>query len=151
MIAIIEMPQGTTLKYEVNKHDGTLHLDRVLNQPVPYNYGFIPHTLCGDGDPLDVFVVGNIPIYPLTSVNVELLGVLHCTDNGEEDDKLIAMIMGDERGRNIGSDVVRAYLASYKPGFEVVSFGDKADAARTFLSACQKFDIQLMSGLSKNY
>lgn len=127
--AIIEIPQGSLLKYEVDKSDGLLIVDRVLNQPIPYNYGYIPNTLCGDGDPLDVFVLGNISVAPLSKLKIELLGVLHCIDNGEEDDKLIAMIVGNEEARHMGTDIIRTYLNTYKTGFEILSQGDAEEAA----------------------
>lgn len=135
MIAIIEMPQGSLLKYEMSKDDGILTVDRVLNQPVPYNYGYIPATLCGDGDPLDVFVLGNIPIHPGARVNVELLGVLNCVDNGEQDDKLVAIIVGNEEARYMGTDLIRTYLASYKTGFQILSYGDAEEAAKVLHKA----------------
>ena len=150
MKAIIEMPQGTTHKYEMDKDEGVLTLDRVLNQPVPYNYGFTPHTLCGDGDPLDVFVLGNAPIYPLTSVKVELLGVLHCTDNGEQDDKLIAMVVGDEQARHMGWDIVRTYLLSYKADFQIVSSVDPEDALKTFLISQKAYHDSRSAALAEN-
>lgn len=140
MIAIIEIPQGSVLKYEVDKSDGTLMVDRMLNQPVPYNYGYLPRTLQNDGDPLDIFVVGNIPIQPLAKVRVELIGVLKCLDNGVEDDKLLAIIEGDETGsRFMGTDIVRTYLSSYKKGFEVISFGDKEEAMKTYEKSIQMY------------
>lgn len=140
MIAIIEIPQGSVLKYEVDKSDGTLMVDRMLNQPVPYNYGYLPRTLQNDGDPLDIFVVGNIPIQPLAKVRVELIGVLKCLDNGVEDDKLLAIIEGDETGsRFMGTDIVRTYLSSYKKGFEVISFGDKEEAMKTYKKSIQMY------------
>lgn len=147
MKAIIEMPQGSVLKYEMDKDTGTLILDRVLNQPVPYNYGFVPFTLCGDGDPLDVFVIGNLPIYPLTAVKIEILGVLNCIDNGEEDDKLIAMIDGDEQARHMGTDIIRTYLTSYKTGFEIVSSGDSDDALDTLLNARRNYQNSVLDEL----
>src|SRR5437868_11382710 len=93
--AIVEIPKGSFYKYEIDKDDGNLVLDRPMNQSIPYNYGFIPETLCGDGDPLDVFIVSYHPIPPLTKVEVVIVGVLKCIDNGEEDDKIIAMIAGE--------------------------------------------------------
>ena len=144
MIAIIEMPQGCILKYEVNKEDGSLMVDRMLNQPVPYNYGYFPGTLQNDGDPLDVFVIGNIPIHPLTKVRVELIGVLKCMDNGVEDDKILAIIEGDETGsRHIGTDIVRSYLTSYKKGFEILEMGDSEEAHRIYNESLDQYVTSL--------
>jgi inorganic pyrophosphatase len=92
--AIIEMPKGTSYKYEVNKETGALRIDRQLNRCVPYNYGFVPDTMCSDGDPLDIFVISNEPINPLTEVEVSILGVFECTDNGVSDNKLISVLVG---------------------------------------------------------
>src|SRR5262252_7021440 len=68
--AIIEIPKGSTNKYELDKETGLLRLDRVLHSAVyyPADYGFIPRTYCDDGDPLDVLVLGQEPVYPLTLV-----------------------------------------------------------------------------------
>lgn len=126
--AVIEMPQGSYLKYELRKEDNALLVDRILNQPVPYNYGYVPDTLCDDGDPLDVFVLGNLSVHPMARVKIELLGVLHCVDNGEKDDKLIAIIEGDEQARTMGTDIIRTYLTSYKKGFEITSYGNSEEA-----------------------
>ena len=68
--AVIEIPKGSTNKYELDKETGLLRLDRVLYSAVyyPADYGFIPRTYCDDGDPLDVLVLGQEPVYPLTIV-----------------------------------------------------------------------------------
>jgi inorganic pyrophosphatase len=133
--AIVEMPKGSSYKYEVNKEDGGLKLDRPLNQSIPFNYGFIPETLCQDGDPLDVFVLSHHPIPPLTKVEVNILGVLKCTDNGIEDDKLVASLVGEE-----GTEVslvnsipyILTYLNTYKSGFEVLAFEDAPWGIKTY-------------------
>lgn len=125
--AVVEIPQGSYYKYEVDKQDGTLTLDRVLVQPYPYNYGFIPNTLCGDGDPLDVFIISDQAIHPLTKVHIELVGVLRCTDNGHEDDKLLALIVGDPFPE-AGKSIIAKFLETYKTGFTVHSMGDEMEA-----------------------
>src|SRR5262245_41045683 len=68
--AVIEIPKGSTNKYELDKDTGLLRLDRVLYSAVHYpaDYGFIPRTFCDDGDPLDVLVLGQEPVFPLTVV-----------------------------------------------------------------------------------
>jgi inorganic pyrophosphatase len=131
--AIIEMPQGTSLKYEVDKQTGQLLLDRPLNQSIPYNYGFIPKTLCGDGDPLDIFVVCDEPIYPLTKLNVEIVGALHCTDNGDLDDKIVAHLVGDTRPHMFGLRLIQNYLETYKKDFQVHEIWDKDMAVALYL------------------
>lgn len=119
-IVVVEIPQGSLFKYEFDKESNMLMVDRPLNQPCPYNYGYIPKTLCGDGDPLDVFILGDTSIQPLAGVKVFILGALRCTDNGDSDDKLIAIIAGDENWMNgSGSQLISNYLTSYKSGFVI--------------------------------
>ncbi|MCE9634305.1 MAG: inorganic diphosphatase [Planctomycetes bacterium] len=91
--AIIEVPQGSKNKYELDKATGLLRLDRVLYSSVHYpaNYGFIPRTHCDDGDPLDILVLGQEPVHPLTIVEARILGVMRMRDEKGLDDKLIAV------------------------------------------------------------
>lgn len=91
--AIIEVPQGSKNKYELDKATGLLRLDRVLYSAVHYpaNYGFIPRTHCDDGDPLDILVLGQEPVHPLTLVDARVLGVMPMRDEKGLDDKLIAV------------------------------------------------------------
>ena len=94
---IIEIPAGSKNKYELDKELGILRLDRVLHSAVHYpaNYGFIPRSYCGDGDPLDVLVLGQEPIDPLTLVEVRPVGVMHMLDQGKEDEKVLAVHTND--------------------------------------------------------
>lgn len=129
--AVVEIPHGSMYKYEVDKASGLLTVDRPLPRPLPYNYGYIPNTLHGDGDPLDVCIVGCNSIQPLAKVKVILRGVLKCLDNGFSDDKLIATVVGEEiNDLDIWShvDVVKDYLSTYKKGFVVGKFEDVAEA-----------------------
>ena len=114
---IIEMPKGTSYKYEVDKDSGRLVLDRVLELQIPENYGFIPNTLSEDGDPLDVFVFSKEPIPPLTKVTGKVLGGYACLDSGVKDDKIFISV-GDsfDWAANIFD-----YLSSYKRGFQVLN------------------------------
>lgn len=118
--AIVEIPKDSYNKYEVK--NGHLKLDRILDIPCPENYGFIPNTLAEDGDPLDVFIINNIALPPLTEVEVEIIGVLKCMDQGIIDNKLIA-IMNDFLMYNddMLEDIIY-YLTNYKTGFEVLDF-----------------------------
>lgn len=95
--AIIEVPQGSKNKYELDKATGLLRLDRVLYSSVHYpaNYGFIPRTHCDDGDPLDILVLGQEPVHPLTLVEARILGVMRMRDEKGLDDKLIAVSAHD--------------------------------------------------------
>jgi inorganic pyrophosphatase len=118
--ALVEIPIGSWYKYEVCKLTGRLQVNRPLPSPLPYNYGFFPGTLSPDGDPLDVCILGGSPIEPLSYANVRILGALICVDNGESDDKILAIVEGDESFFVEGqTSVVRRYLSTYKPGFEV--------------------------------
>ena len=96
--AVVEIPSGYGDKYEVDKADGSLKLDRPLNQVVPENYGFIPLTLSPDSDPIDLFVLHFRPIFPLAKVEVELHSIIYCSDSGVSDDKLIGIVVGTEFG-----------------------------------------------------
>lgn len=136
--AVIEMPQGTILKYEADKRHGGLMLDRVLNQPVPFNYGYVNNTLCGDGDPLDIFILGDTPIYPLTKVKFRPIGVLKCVDNGDSDDKIIAVLQGEDFWANgAGIGLIKTYLETYKKGFQIVSEGGLEEAIKV-LNECRQ-------------
>jgi inorganic pyrophosphatase len=79
---IIEIPKGSTNKYELDKETGLLRLDRVLHSAVyyPADYGFIPRTYCDDGDALDALVLGQEPVYPLTIVMSRAIGVMRMRD-----------------------------------------------------------------------
>src|SRR6201992_4481302 len=86
---VIEVPVGgEPIKYEMDKEAGTLVVDRFLYTAMrdPGNYGFIPHTLCGDGDPLDVLVMNSRPLVPGAVVRCRPVGVLFMEDDGGEDD-----------------------------------------------------------------
>src|SRR5262245_14720883 len=88
---IVEIPKGSTNKYELDKETGLLRLDRVLYSAVyyPADYGFIPRTCCDDGDPLDVLVLGQEPVYPLTIVEGRAIGVMRMRDEKGVDDKVV--------------------------------------------------------------
>lgn len=91
---IIEIPMGgEPIKYEIDKDSGALFVDRILSTSMRYpcNYGYVPHTLCGDGDPVDVLVFMNRPLLPGSVVKCRPLGVLKMTDESGEDAKVIAV------------------------------------------------------------
>ncbi|MDR0834026.1 MAG: inorganic diphosphatase [Candidatus Symbiothrix sp.] len=94
---IIEIPKGTRAKYELDKASGLLRLDRVLYSSVyyPANYGFIPQTYGEDKDPLDILILSQIEVVPLCIVPSRIIGVMRMQDNGEADDKIIAVSAGD--------------------------------------------------------
>ena len=96
-MAVIEIPDGSNCKYELDKQTGLLRLDRVLytSTHYPANYGFIPRTYADDGDPLDVLVLCSESIHPMTLVQVYPIGVMRMIDNGALDDKIIAVPFSD--------------------------------------------------------
>lgn len=95
--AIIEIPAESKAKYELDKESGLLKLDRVLYSAVHYpaNYGFIPQSYCDDNDPLDILVFCTVAVQPLCMMEAKVLGVMHMLDQGEGDDKIIAVANGD--------------------------------------------------------
>ena len=95
--AVIEISKGSKKKYELDKETGMIILDRILytSTHYPANYGFIPLTLAGDNDPLDVLVLCQEDIEPLSLVEVYPIGVLKMIDSDEVDEKIIAIPFGD--------------------------------------------------------
>lgn len=95
--AIIEIPQNTRAKYELDKTTGMLKLDRVLYSSMyyPANYGFIPRTYCDDKDPLDIVVLSQITVVPMCLISAKVIGVMRMLDGGELDDKIIAVADND--------------------------------------------------------
>jgi len=92
-ICVVEIPKDSRNKYEIDKETGMLVLDRLMTTSLRYssNYGFIPRTLSEDGDPLDVFIVCHEEIPPLTLVRCAPIGLIEMIDNGERDEKIIAV------------------------------------------------------------
>jgi inorganic pyrophosphatase len=91
---VVEVPVGgEPIKYEMDKAAGTLVVDRFLHTPMRYpgNYGFVPHTLSEDGDPIDVLVANTRPIVPGAVINVRPIGVLKMEDNAGGDEKILAV------------------------------------------------------------
>jgi inorganic pyrophosphatase len=95
--AIIEIPQGSKVKYELDKASGLLRVDRMLYSSVVYpaNYGFIPRTYADDNDPLDVLVLAQEAVDPLSILRARPIGMMSMTDEGQEDAKIICIHMDD--------------------------------------------------------
>ncbi len=95
--AIIEVPKGSKVKYELDKTSGLIKVDRILYSAVHYpaNYGFIPRTYCDDNDPLDILVFGQETVVPLCIMRARPIGVMKMIDGGQEDDKIIAVHADD--------------------------------------------------------
>jgi inorganic pyrophosphatase len=95
--SVIEIPMGSSVKYELDKETGLLKLDRILYSAVyyPANYGFIPQTLAEDDDPLDVLVLCQEPVAPLTLVHSRAIGLMTMIDSGKRDHKVLAVATHD--------------------------------------------------------
>lgn len=137
---------GEPIKYEMNKEAGTLFVDRFLHTPMRYpgNYGFVPHTLSDDGDPIDVLVANTRPIAPGAVINVRPVGVLKMEDESGGDEKIIAVPSPQLTKRylhvqtysdlpQITLDQIRHFFEHYKdlePGkwVKVLGWGDAAEA-----------------------
>ncbi|MBK7608452.1 MAG: inorganic diphosphatase [Saprospiraceae bacterium] len=119
---IIEIPKGTRAKYELDKDSGLLKLDRVLFSSVyyPANYGFIPQSYCDDKDPLDILILSQIDIEPLCIVPAKPIGVMRMLDNGEADDKIIAVAAGDPSVNHINdiSELPPHFISEMRHFFE---------------------------------
>lgn len=123
--ALIEIPQGSRTKYEIDKETGLLRLDRVIYSSFhyPVNYGFIPQTLGEDGDPLDILVLCSQSIQSLCLVEAKVIGNMQMIDTGEKDDKIIAVAGRDPSVNHIETieempahfkNELRNYFEQYK-------------------------------------
>uniref|UniRef100_A0A452XNT3 Soluble inorganic pyrophosphatase n=3 Tax=Aegilops tauschii TaxID=37682 RepID=A0A452XNT3_AEGTS len=94
---VIEIRRGSKVKYELDKKTGLIMVDRVLYSSVvyPHNYGFIPRTLCDDSDPMDVLVIMQEPVVPGCFLRAKAIGLMPMIDQGEADDKIIAVCADD--------------------------------------------------------
>ena len=100
--ALIEIPLGSNVKYELDKPTGLLRVDRIIHSAVfyPANYGFIPQTYAEDNDPLDVLVLCQEPVQPLALIKARAIGVMTMIDSGAVDDKIIAVATNDPEFSN---------------------------------------------------
>ena len=154
---VIEVPiGGEPIKYEMDKASGALVVDRFLYTPMRYpgNYGFIPGTLSGDGDPVDVLIANTRAIVPGAIMSVKPIGVLVMEDNAGEDEKIIAVPSAKITARYAGveeiSDMpeitiqqIEHFFTHYKdlePGkwVKIKRWGDKAEAHRMILDGIQR-------------
>lgn len=95
--AVIEIPMGSKIKYELDKKSGLIRVDRILYGAVHYpaNYGFIPQTYCEDKDPLDILVLCQEGVFPRSIIEARVIGSMAMKDGGEADDKIIAVHTSD--------------------------------------------------------
>lgn len=153
---IIEVPiGGEPIKYEIDKASGALFVDRFLYTPMRYpgNYGFVPHTLCGDGDPLDAIIMSSRPIVPGAVVRSRPVGVLMMEDDGGTDEKIICLPVPQltrnyDSVKDIGDmpeiqlDRVKHFFSHYKdlePGkwAKIEHIGDLAEAQKVILDSIE--------------
>jgi inorganic pyrophosphatase len=154
---IIEVPiGGEPIKYEMDKAAGTLVVDRFLHTPMRYpgNYGFVPHTLSDDGDPIDVLVANTRPIVPGAVINVRPIGVLKMDDEAGGDEKIIAVPVPKLTKRyehvinytdmpEITRQQIQHFFEHYKdlePGkwVKVIGWGDAQEAKRLISEAIER-------------
>jgi inorganic pyrophosphatase len=154
---IVEVPiGGEPIKYELDKDSGTLYVDRFLHTPMRYpgNYGFVPHTLSDDGDPIDVLVANTRPIVPGAVINVRPIGVLRMEDDGGGDEKIIAVPVPrlTKRYQNvhnytdlpsISREQIQHFFEHYKdlePGkwVKLIGWGDAEEARRLIVEAIER-------------
>ncbi len=149
--AVIEIPMGTKNKYEIDKLRQRIKLDRVLYSEMTYpaEYGYIENTLAEDGDPLDILVLASTKTFPGCIVDARVIGYLDMLDNGEKDEKLIAVMHQDPRFEHINSmdDIqhhmqreIKHFFRTYKDlqenkTVEVFDFYD-IDAAMKLYQSC---------------
>ncbi|GAC1425996.1 MAG: inorganic diphosphatase [Flavisolibacter sp.] len=120
--ALIEIPQGSRAKYEIDKASGLLKLDRVIYSSFhyPVNYGFIPQTLGLDNDPLDILVLCSQSIQPLCLVEAQIIGNMQMIDSGDKDDKIIAVASKDPSVNHIKDihELPKYFFSELKNYFE---------------------------------
>ena len=154
---IIEVPiGGEPIKYEMDKAAGALVVDRFLYTPMRYpgNYGFVPHTLSADGDPIDVLIANTRPILPGAVMNVRPIGVLKMEDDGGGDEKIIAVPVPKltKRYENVHNytdlptitrEQIQHFFEHYKdlePGkwVKLDGWGDAAEARSLIMAAIER-------------
>jgi len=158
--AIIEVPKGSKTKYELDKATGMIRVDRILYSSVQYpaNYGFIPRTYCEDHDPLDILVLGQEPVAPLSIMRAKPIGLMKMLDHGEADDKIIAVHADDPEYAHYESidelpphrmTEVKRFFEDYKVLEEknvvVEDFFGKKEALQTILTSMNQYEKEFKS------
>ena len=152
--AVIEIPQGSRAKYEIDKDSGLLRLDRVIYSSFyyPCNYGFIPQTYGYDKDPLDILVITSLPVQALCIMEAKVVGVMQMIDNGDGDDKIIAVAANDPGVNHYNNmeelpphffSELRHFFEEYKrlenKKVIVEEFGDKSTALKVIQEAVDSY------------
>lgn len=160
-LSVIEIPFGSSVKYELDKTSGLIKLDRVLYSAVyyPANYGFIPQTLAEDDDPLDVLVLCQETVVPLTIIHARTVGLMTMIDSGKKDHKIIAVATEDPEFNSYQeasempshrSLMLRRFFQDYKllenKAVEVDDIRPAAEAYPIILDALQRYSDQRRKG-----
>ena len=121
---IVEIPKGSSNKYEIDKETGLIKLDRANYGPTPYpvEYGFVPRTLAEDGDAMDVLILSTFPIHPGILVPIRPVALMEMTDGGETDNKIIGVPVDDHRWDDVYDlgDLNKHQLKEIKSFFETI-------------------------------
>lgn len=148
--AVIEVPNGSSVKYELDKKSGALFVDRVLFGAnfYPANYGFVPNTLGSDGDPLDILVISPHAFVPASVVKCALVGVLLMEDESGVDEKLLALPLPkiDAFYKNVKtfSDLPEILLSKIKDFFETYKNLEPGKWVKVKDFACEKTAAQIL-------
>ena len=152
--AVIEIPQGSRAKYEIDKDSGLLKLDRIIYSSFyyPCNYGFIPQTYGDDKDPLDILVITSLPVQAMCLMQAKVIGVMQMIDSGDADDKIIAVAQNDPSVNHYNNieeipphffEELRHFFEEYKKlenkSVQVNEFGDKAKARAIIEDSFQQY------------
>lgn len=151
---VVEITKGSQNKFELDKESGMIKLDRVLHPPFKYkwDYGLIPQTLAGDGDPADGLIFVDEPSFPGAIIPVRPIGIMHMIDQGEQDDKIISVPSKDPRAKKIKDiknlskkqiDEMKEFFSNYKKKenkkVEVTGFDNSAIARKYIKEAIELF------------
>ncbi len=169
LFAVIEIPHGSSIKYELDPETGYPVVDRFQSMPVAYpaNYGSLPRTLAGDNDPLDVLVITREPVVPGAFIKVRVVAVMKATDGGEQDDKVIAVPATKidptfENVKDIGDlyemdkqrieqfFLVYKRLPAGKKGMEVSGWGNAEEARKIVQEALDRYSAKKAEPAAKN-
>lgn len=163
--AVVEIPMGAKVKYELDKRTGLLRMDRALYSAVHYpaNYGFIPQTYAEDDDPLDVLVLCQEPVFPLTLVAARAIGLMTMVDTGKRDHKILAVAVGDPEYNSFREAdelpphrlaLLRRFFQDYKTlegkAVEVDHFQPAAAARPVIEDALERYSQKRRGGFSEH-